>query len=365
MKTLFFTGYPGFLADSLLKQIIHDQNQDIEHIYLLVLSSQKPLASEKIALTAKKSQLNSNMFSLVEGDITKKNLAIEPAINDELKRNITHVFHLAAIYDLAVKKDPAYNVNVNGTKQVNDWVTSLKSLQRYIYFSSAYVSGTREGRIYEHELAEGQSFRNHYEHTKFQAEMLVEDFKKKMPTTIIRPAVVRGHSKTGETNKFDGIYFMLNLLDRLSYLPSVPYFSEGTAEGNFVPQDYVLRAASKLSFEAVGEGKTYHLTDPEPYTMKELHQMLSEAYLGKTPNMMLSSQVSKTLLSIPSLRRWLQAEKEALDYFTIHSSYDASQAAADLSGSGIVCPDFKETIGPMVDFYRKYKHDYTRHITFR
>jgi thioester reductase-like protein len=363
MKTLFFTGYPGFLAESLLKQICEDHVQNIAHIYLLVLPSQKPIADERTAFITKKYHLDHGMFTILQGDITMENLAVTPAINEELKRNVTHVFHLAAVYDLAVQKETAFNVNVNGTKQVNDWVTSLENLERYIYFSSAYVSGTREGRIYEQELEEGQTFRNHYEHSKFEAEILVENLKKEVPTTIIRAGIVKGHSKTGETNKFDGIYFMLNLLDHLSYLPTIPYVSKGTAEGNFVPQDYVLKATRFLSFEPIGEGKTYHLTDPNPYTMKELYQMLSKTYLGKTPKITIPSQTSKMLLSVPSLRKWLHVEKEAMDYFTIHSSYDASQAAADLSGSGIVCPDFKETIGTMVDFYRKYKHDHTRHIT--
>jgi len=39
MKTLFFTGYPGFLADNLLKLILLDEIE-IEHIYLLVLPDQ-------------------------------------------------------------------------------------------------------------------------------------------------------------------------------------------------------------------------------------------------------------------------------------------------------------------------------------
>lgn len=362
LKTLFFTGYPGLLADGLLNQIMNDCKQNIHHVYVLILPSQKTLAAEKIAATGKKYHLDPGMFTILQGDITKENLALEPAMNEKLKTSVTHVFHLAAIYDLAVEKEAAFTVNVNGTKRVNEWVKSLDKLERYIYYSTAYVSGTREGRIFEHELEEGQTFRNHYEHSKFEAEILVEQLKQEVPTTIIRPGIVRGHSKTGKTNKFDGIYFMLNLLDRLSYLPTIPYISEGTAEGNFVPQDYVLRATVFLSFEAIGIGHTYHLTDPNPYTMRELYQMLSEMYLGKTPHITISTMPSKTLLSIPALRKWLQVEKEAMDYFTIHSSYDTSQATADLTGSGITCPNFKESIGPMVDFYRKYKHDHTKHI---
>lgn len=360
--TYFLTGYPGFLASSLVSQLIKDHHQDIEKIHLLVLPSLKEKAAKEITYFTESNELHPDLFNIIPGDITAPSMKIDTEMNSTLRNSVTHVFHLAAIYDLAVPKDIAFHVNVNGTKIVNDWVKTLNKLERYIYFSTAYVSGTREGQIFEHELNEGQSFRNHYEHTKFEAELLVEELKAGIPVTIIRPGIVRGHSKTGETMKFDGIYFMLNLLDHLRYLPVIPYFSEGSAEGNFVPSDYVLKATSHLAFADAGVGKTYHLTDPNPYTMRELHTMLSQNYLGKTPRGTIPLSLAKSGLESAAVRKWLRVEKEAMDYFTIHSSYDTSQTIKDLAGSGLGCPDFKESIDSMILFYRKYKHDMSKHI---
>lgn len=359
------TGYPGFLASNLIRQLIHDHQQDIEHIYLLVLPSQESKANEEIKGFSNKNFIPENLFSIVLGDITKPGLAIFEDISQSLQESVTHVFHLAAIYDLAVPKDIAYDVNVNGTKNVNNWVKTLNKLSRYIYFSTAYVSGAREGKIYEHELSEGQSFKNHYEQTKYEAEILVDDIKDSVPTTIIRPGIVKGNSKTGETIKFDGIYFMLNFLDHLRFLPVMTYLGDGEPEGNFVPSDYVLKAVSYLAVAPVGEGKTYHLTDPKPYKMKELHKMLSESYLGKTPKGQVPLALAKNALSVTAIRKWLHVEKEAMDYFEIKSSYDCTQTVADLNGSGITCPDLKDTIEPMIDFYRKYKDDSNKHIEIR
>jgi len=302
------------------------------------------------------------LFTVVPGDITKPDLAIQEDTNLQLRKVVTHVFHLAAIYDLAVEKEAAFQVNVNGTKQVNDWVETLDQLDRYIYFSTAYVAGKRKGRIYENELIKGQSFKNHYEETKYRAEVLVENLKEKIPITIIRPGVVKGDSKTGETIKFDGMYFMLNFLDRLASSPVIPYFGAGDVDGNFVPADYVLEATSYLAIAPVGKGKTYHLADPNPYTMKELSTMLSEAYLNKTPNITLPLSLAKLSLSSSIARKWFHVEKEVLDYYIIDNSYDCSVTVADLEGSGIVCPDLKDTLEPMIDFYRKYKDDKTKHI---
>lgn len=364
MKYSFFiTGFPGFLASSLLEQLIIDHQSNINHIYLLVLPSQEKVANETLNNIKQVSITTIEQFTIVIGDITKDNLSIDSKLMQDLKHNVTHVFHLAAIYDLAVPKDIAYEVNVNGTSNMAKWVREFPKLIRYIYFSTAYVSGTREGKIYEHELVAGQDFRNHYEHTKYLAEIIVQKDMEEIPTTIIRPGVVKGHSVTGETNKFDGLYFMLNVLDKLRFLPVIPYFGRGTPEGNFVPSDYVLKATSYLAINPIGNGKIYHLTDPKPYQMWEIQKMLTEEFLGKVPRVRIPIPATKAALRIKPIRRLLRAEAEAMDYFIIHSSYDASQAVEDLQKAGIKCPDLKDTLKSMVSYYRKYKDDKNKHIT--
>jgi hypothetical protein len=79
--------------------------------------------------------------------------------------------------------------------------------------------------------------------------------------------------------------------------------------------------------------------------------------LGREPSGSIPLSFSKWLLSIPAFRKWTRVEKEALDYFTCMAEYDCSRAQEDLRGSGISCPDFKEVIPAMVDFYKKHKDD--------
>lgn len=363
-KTLFITGFPGFLASSLLQQLYDDHEEKLEHIYLLVLLSEEKAAYAKIQQMEKSKYINSNKCSIIVGDITKVNIGLNPDLQSKLDSKVTHVFHLAAVYDLAVPKKVAERVNVQGTTMVNKWVQTLPKLERYVYFSTAYVSGNREGKIYEHELNMQQTFRNHYEHTKYIAELLVDELKTTIPTTIIRPGVVKGHGETGETIKFDGLYFMLNMYERLRYLPVIPYIEEDGAspEGNFVPSDYVLEATSYLSMNDIGEGKTYHLTDPNPYTMRELQSLLAYYYLGRKPKGILPVSFIRNMLYISPIRKWLHVETEVLDYFTVHSSYDTTQAQHDLEGTGITCTDLENTLPSMIKFYRKYIDDHQKKI---
>lgn len=363
-KTYFLTGFPGFLSSGLIQQLINDHYQSIEHIYLLILPQQKEKAEESIQIFINRNNLEQSFFTLIEGDITKPGLNMKQNMAHLLQDKVTHCFHLAALYDLAVPQDIARQINVEGTRHVNQWVKTIKHLERYVYFSTAYVSGTREGRIYEDELIKGQTFKNHYELTKYQAEILVKQLMiEGFPVTIFRPAVVKGHSTTGQTSKFDGLYFMLNFLDKLSFLPIIPYFGDGRPEAHFVPVDYVLHAVSYLSIDPIGKRKTYHLTDPHPYQMWELQKMLSEYYLNKTPKGKMPVPSVKAPLSLAPIRKWLQVEREAMDYFTINSSFDTTQLTTDLEDSGITCPDLKDTLPAMIEFYRKYKDDIKRHIT--
>ncbi len=65
----------------------------------------------------------------------------------------------------------------------------------------------------------------------------------RIPTTIYRPAIVVGDSRTGETQKFDGPYYMLRTVSRAMRMKSpIPQFGKAGAPFNVVPVDFVLDA---------------------------------------------------------------------------------------------------------------------------
>lgn len=352
----FFTGFPGFISNALIKKIIETINGD-GIIYTLVL----PQMMEKAKMVSKEItseySLREDQFVLIEGDITKPQLNLSNQLLEMLASNVHYVYHLAALYDLAVPKNIAYTINVEGTINVNDWVKTLPNLERYTYFSTAYVVGFREGTLYEHELIRPHAFKNYYEETKFEAEILVDQLKSSVPITIIRPGIVKGHSETGETIKFDGPYFILNFLDRLKWIPFIPYLGKSKAVINLVPVDYIIEATTYLSLHKKGEGKTYHLTDPNPYQVSEVYEMMMEELLNKRPKGILPLSFAKIGLGLKPVRTYLGVEKEALDYFTWLGKFDCSETQADLQETNIRCPDFKEGIPAMVHFYLQHKND--------
>ena len=268
MGVHFFTGFPGFISSQIITEIFHQDVSD--EVYAVVLPSELDKAREEAARILE--SFPGKSISLYEGDITLPNLGLDNSSVLEISPKVKVLWHLAAIYDLAVPRDIAWKVNVHGTAMVNDFVRTLPNLKRFMYFSTAYVAGTREGILYESELIRPESFKNYYEETKFEAELLVEDLKKDVPLTIIRPGVVRGHSETGVTIKFDGPYFFLNMVERLKYLPLLPYVGKSSSKFNTVPVNYITEGAVFISEEPSAEGKTLHLTDPNPHPVQEIYR---------------------------------------------------------------------------------------------
>lgn len=357
MKTMVFTGFPGFIATRLMEACARN-GWDLAAI---VLASELEAANKQAR--AIEAQTGCEAIRLLTGDITSEGLALSEDDTAYLKNRPVVFWHLAAIYDLAVPEAAARKVNIEGTKHVNDFVKKLNGLERYMYFSTAYVAGNREGTIREDELIRPAAFKNHYEETKFEAELLVEQLKTEVPTTIIRPGIVRGHSKTGVTSKFDGPYFFLNMIDRMKRFPVIPYIGRSNATINVVPVDYILEASIYLSVLDEAAGATVHLTDPDPHPVEEVYRAMVYEMAQTYPKGRLPKKMAAWSVQIPSVRKYLSIEAETLDYMDWQAQFDTHNAQKLLQGSGIHCADFLETLPAMVAFYQKHKEDKKYHVS--
>lgn len=356
-----YTGFPGFITSQLIREQLKQQQQDT--IYVLVLTAElkkAELEKEKILV-----EFPSAHLKIIEGDITVTNLNLPSELVNELQSKIDVFWHLAAIYDLAVPKDVAWKVNVHGTTVVNEFVKNIKNLKRYMYFSTAYVAGTRTGLLRENELIRPEKFKNFYEETKYEAELLVEALKEILPLTIIRPGIVRGNSKTGATIKFDGPYFLFNMIDRLKKMPMIPYIGRTTATLNTVPVDYIFEAATYLSISEKAVGCTVHLTDPFPHPIQEIFRAITFELTGKKPYGHLPIGLTRLVLKNKPIQRMIGAEYESLDYFTWNANFDTTVAMELLKDSGIRCADFLETLPKMAAFYEENKNKQEYHIMIR
>src|SRR5207302_7042452 len=124
----------------------------------------------------------------------------------DLALGCTDIVHAAEWSHLAAERSHLERVNVEGTRAVIELAQDCRKLRRLTHFSTVFVSGDRVGVIAEDELSAGQSFRNTYEETKFEAELLVRRAMGQIPCTVLRPAFIVGDSTTGEIDRFEGPY---------------------------------------------------------------------------------------------------------------------------------------------------------------
>lgn len=352
-RTYLMTGFPGFLATKLIERLALVPDQ-IDCFYLLHLKQERTSALAQKEHFLRTTALQPEQLILIEGDITKDSLGISEDVHHELSSRVTHIFHLAALYDLATSFDIAFRINVIGTSHVTHFAHTCRHLERYVYFSTAYVSGLRTGTIFEHDLSHSTTFKNAYEETKYLAEVRLRKEIGTLPYTIIRPGIVVGHSQTGETPKWDGVYFVLNALRLLESFAPLPYAGRANALVNLVPYDYVVQATTYLSHAPAGVRTTYHLTDPFPHGARAIYEMLHVVYYGSYPRGIVPFRLVTSLLT-PRIAKRLQMQRQTLDYFVHPARYDTSNALRDLDGTGIICPDLAELIPRLVTYY-KTKH---------
>jgi thioester reductase-like protein len=348
----FFTGFPGFIGKRLVARLVADDPE------LRVAALVEPSMVER-ARTAAGEIEGGDRIEVLAGDIGERDLGLESGVLDRLKSETTVAYHLAAIYNLAVPLEAAQRVNVEGTGNVLDLCAACEKLERLNYVSTAYVAGERHGVVYEHELALGQGFKNHYESTKFQAELWVREMMDRVPTTIYRPAIVVGDSRTGETQKFDGPYYMLRTIQvSVARGTPIPQFGASGAPFNVVPVDFVVDALAAVAGEPAAEGETLHLVDPDPISARELLTALSREYAGKDPGYKLPPRLIESSLRFKAVRQMFSgAPQESIRYLNHEVRFDTRRADDLLARAGLRCPRFEEYVGPMVKFFREHEAD--------
>lgn len=343
------TGFPGFLGSALLGRVLARR----EGVRAVCLVQPQHLAEARLRLARIEADQPHvvGRVDLVEGDLTAPGLGIAADAQDALA-DVTEVWHLAAVYDLAVPEAVARRVNVDGTARVLDFCRSRARFERLQYVSTCYVSGRHAGTFTEDDLDTGQEFRNHYESTKFDAEVLVRRaMADGLPATIYRPGIVVGDSRTGVTQKYDGPYFLAAFLRRQPPVAVVPAVGDAdTVRFCLVPRDFVIDAIDALSVLDRSVGRTYALTDPHPPTVRDLVTTFARHLRKRVVWVPLPLGPTRALVSLPGVERLLGIPAESLDYFASPTIYDTAHTTADLDGTGVACPAFASYAGRLLDY---------------
>jgi thioester reductase-like protein len=327
MSTHLLTGFPGFIGRRLVAELLQ---RDSER-RVVALVEDRMLAPAQAAAD----EIDGTRIELIAGDISARRLGLADADYERLAAEVTVVHHLAAIYDLAVPIDIAQRVNVDGTGNVVEFCKDCEKLERH------------------------QGFKNHYESTKFQAEVWVREEMDRVPTTIYRPAIVVGDSRTGQTQKFDGPYYVLRFIaaSKRRHLP-VPNIGRGVTPFNVVPVDFIVDSIAALAQVPEAVGETVHLCDPSPLSAHDMFGLLSRLYSGSEPMLTVPAGPVAASLRSKAMRRFFGGvPRETIRYMNHPVRYDTRRATELLAAAGLTCPGFASYAPKMVEFFQAHEDD--------
>ncbi len=226
------TGVTGLVGRNLLFEIIKQNISNLDKLEIFVLGRHSKSADirERIFNILKddgvyyiSSDCNVREMVLQTMDSFIKCISIkleEPSLSlkdDDFrklsKEPIDIFFHLAALTDLRhgpIVERKVREINVNGTLHILSLISRL-NVGQFCYGGTAYCCGNVSGKVSPDFINLGGTFRNPYEKTKLEAEMLVRGYARMtgQRIKIFRISVVCGRlieQPLGAVSKFDVFY---------------------------------------------------------------------------------------------------------------------------------------------------------------
>ena len=341
------TGFPNFRARKMVEYLLVVEPRSL--FYLIVRDKFAKDAAKIIAALPK---AHRERVVIIEGDAAAMDLGLSGAEYRTLGAEIDRVHHLAQITYPGVPRDTTEQTNIGAIREVVELGRCCTNVRSIVVHSSALVSGNREGLVLEDELNRGQSFRSHVEESLARAERLARKASP-LPIVVLRPTLIVGDSATGEIERFDGPYLLILVIVTSPQDFPVPLPTRGDALLHLVPIDYVVRAAHHIGRQPGAVGRTFHLADPRPLTVRRVFELVAQSGGKRLPGGFIPTQLTKALLSAPGLGLFAKSPRAFVDTLATPVRYDTRNTDEILAPTPIRCPPFESYVDALVSYVRK------------
>ncbi|MFA5251633.1 MAG: SDR family oxidoreductase [Phycisphaerae bacterium] len=333
--TVLFTGITGNLGSWLAVEMLRHE----KHVLALMRDRDGNAAVRRLEWTldiAGGREFKDNI-EIIYGDICRDGLGLKSDAK-HFKR-ISKIVHCAACTKFLEDDGKSHQMmNVQGTLNVLELAGRLSV--PLVHVSSAYIAGKRTGVVKEDEIDVGQSFNNVYENTKCRSEMLVHNWDQlnSVPVIVLRPSIVMGDSQYGRTVHFASLYDYMRVLALVMPRLGDNFIRVVTAPGvtkNIIPVDYFAKVSSHII--DCGIAGTYHITNPQPLTMKEFGEMFSRLFGSSNYKMVKAGSFSSRKPN--GIEMLIRKATSVYDpYMLSEPVFDRTNADAVLAGSEIQLP---------------------------
>jgi NAD(P)-dependent dehydrogenase (short-subunit alcohol dehydrogenase family) len=357
----FVTGATGFIGRFLVQRLLDTRDGEI---HVLVREGSRDRMEALIEAWGAADRVD-----VVTGDLTEPHLGVSEGWRRLHAGKIEHFFHLAAIYDMTVGDERNEILNVGGTRNAVALANELGA-GHFHHVSSVAVAGDHKGLFREDMFDEGQGLPSAYHRTKFESEKVARA-ELTVPWRVYRPAIVVGHSRTGEMDKIDGPYYFFKAIQKARHaLPQwFPLAGPELGRTNIVPVDYVVQALDHIAHQPGLDGQAFHLAAPRMERSGDVLNTFARAAhapqlavrVDKRLTDALPKGVFSMLMKLPALkdvRKTLLGDlgipDEVIGHVGFRAQFDTRDTERALAGSGIEVPPLEDYAWRLWDHYERH-----------
>lgn len=270
-----------------------------------------------------------SVHEVVSGDVSAPLFGWGKAEFDRLTGAADVLIHCAATVRFDLDDEEYARVNIGGAANAVEFARAGDV--SLLHVSTAYVCGTRDGKILESDRLPDRGFANGYEKSKAAAERLIR--ASGIPFVIARPSIVVGDSVSGEIRQFDTTYAAFKLIAE-GHVRHMPARSGATLD--FVPIDHVAGGIVDIAQNMrKAAGGTFHLVSGQPIPVGDFTAAIAAFPQFHRPELVEPESFDPA--SLPPLERRLYRRVAGLyaSYFQRNPHFDDREAQGV---AGRVCP---------------------------
>ncbi|CAB5711908.1 short chain dehydrogenase [Delftia tsuruhatensis] len=283
----------------------------------------------------------------VAGDLEQEDLGLGLA-GREVVRQAEAVFHLGAHFAWGLSMEHSRAVNVEGARRVALLAAEQDSR---LVMTGGYMLKNHE-HLQRIGIDPGRPERTNwpavyrnvgaYEGSKLEAHFATLEVMAARggKLTVVHPATVCGHSRTGRI--LDGqplVDLIRNLVQ--GKLAAVPGSSKHWLP--LVTVDYLVELVAACAFDPCMVGQELLALDDQSPDLRELLAQVAQPLGLNPPKHHISLRLLKWLLGIPAVARFLNTDAEALDFIQT-TRFDTSAVEQFAARHGISKPDIRQSL---------------------
>jgi len=264
-ENILLTGSTGYLGIYLLKNLLEKKESEV---YVLVRGNTIEAAEERL-IKKMEYHFNSDIYKkyksrihVLNGDLTKVKFNLPKDVYNKLTKIIDCIIHPAASVKHYGLYEEFYEINVRATERLLEFaqIGKIKDFQHVSTLSVAMgdIENKKKVLFTEEDCDMNQNSNNVYAKTKFEAEKLVLNARKKgINTNIFRVGNIVFDSSTGKFQENIESNAFYTLIKSYVKLGMIPIAKEKDTDFSFV--DYVSEAIITLFDKKEIINETFHI----------------------------------------------------------------------------------------------------------